>query len=269
MSLDARERSTDAGSPVELYEFHRGIAAWRYTSAAQSQVHMGFTYIPMPMRRGSLERTAELGRAGLRVTLPRDAEVANAFIVAPPAEVTLLTIYRRHRDDSETLAVWMGRVLNAEWRGSEVELNCEPAYTSLQRTGLRRMYQRTCTHVLYGTDCKVSSVAYRVTGSVLAVSGNTVSVAAAASFSDGHFAWGYATWASGLVTEKRMITAHAGTTVTLASTPSGLAVGAPVMLYPGCDHSLATCATKFANADNFGGFPFIPSKNPFGSSPIY
>nr|WP_259374562.1 phage BR0599 family protein [Calidifontimicrobium sp. SYSU G02091] len=267
--MDARERSTDAGSPVELYEFHRGIAAWRYTSAAQSQVHMGFTYIPMPMRRGSLERTAELGRAGLRVTLPRDAEVANAFIVAPPAEVTLLTIYRRHRDDSETLAVWMGRVLNAEWRGSEVELNCEPSYTSLQRTGLRRMYQRTCTHVLYGTDCKVSAVAYRISATVSQISGNEISVSAAASFADGHFAGGYATWQSGLVTEKRMITAHQAEWLTLSAAPAGLFVGAPLMLYPGCDHSLATCATKFANADNFGGFPFIPSKNPFGPSPIY
>ncbi|WP_119352945.1 phage BR0599 family protein [Azohydromonas sediminis] len=269
MTLDARERSTQDGSPVELYEFRRGNTAWRYTSAAQSQLHLGSEYMPLPMRRSSLERSAELGRSGLRVSMPRDAQVAAAFISAPPADVTLLTIYRRHRDDTETLAVWIGRVLNAEWRGSEVELNCEPSYTSLQRTGLRRMYQRTCTHVLYGTDCKVSAVAFRVSGSVSEVDGNDISVAAAASFSAGHFAGGYATWQSGLVTEKRMITAHDAEWLTLSAAPAGLFVGAPVMLYPGCDHSLATCATKFANTDNFGGFPFIPTKNPFGSNPIY
>jgi uncharacterized phage protein (TIGR02218 family) len=269
MSLAARETSIDAGSPVELYDFRRGGTAWRYTSAAQDAVYATYTYTAVPIRRSSVEQTGEIGRAGLRITLARDVEVAQAFITTPPSEVTLLTIYRRHRDDTETVPVWMGRVLNAEWHGSEVELNCEPVYTSLQRTGLRRLYQRNCPHVLYGTDCRVSAVTHRVQGTVVALNGNAITVAAAAGFPAGHFAGGYATWSASGITEKRMIVAHTGDNVTLSAVPPGLVVGATVMLYPGCDRTLATCETKFGNSANFGGFPFIPTKNPFGGSPIY
>jgi uncharacterized phage protein (TIGR02218 family) len=139
----------------------------------------------------------------------------------------------------------------------------------LQRTGLRRLYQRHCPHVLYGGLCRASAVTHRVQGTVSGTSGTTVTVPAAAGVPAGHFSGGYATWSAGGITEKRMIVSHAGESLTLASAPPGLAVGATVMLYPGCDHTLATCEAKFANSANFGGFPFIPTKNPFGGSPIY
>jgi uncharacterized phage protein (TIGR02218 family) len=29
--------------------------------------------------------------------------------------------------------------------------------------------------------------------------------------------------------------------------------------YQGCDHTLATCRSKFANEANFRGFPFVPT----------
>ena len=41
-----------------------------------------------------------------------------------------------------------------------------------------------------------------------------------------------------------------------------------VKLYPGCDHSRDTCWDKFSNGLNYGGFDFIPVKNPTGGSSI-
>jgi hypothetical protein len=49
----------------------------------------------------------------------------------------------------------------------------------------------------------------------------------------------------------------------------GIAVGQAVTLYPGCDHTTTTCDGKFSNLNNYGGFPHIPTKNPFGGSPIF
>lgn len=269
MSIAARETSVDAASPIELYEFRRGAGVWRYTSAPDDIDYDTFTFLAVPLVRSGIEQTNEAGRAGLRVTLPRDTDVVQPFVATPPSEVTLLTVYRQHRQDVETAVVWMGRVLNAEWRGSEVELNCEPVYTSLQRTGLRRLYQRNCPHVLYGGACGASPITHRVQGTVSGVSGAAITVPSAAGFATGNFAGGYATWQAGGLTEKRMIVAHAGDLVTLSAVPPGLSAGAAVMLYPGCDHTLVTCEAKFANSANFGGFPFIPTKNPFGGSPIY
>ena len=269
MSYASREASVDDASPVEFYELRRGSGVWRYTSAFEDLTYNGFPFSAVPLVRSRIEQTQEAGRAALRITLPRDTEVVQDFVATPPSEVTLLTVYRQHREDGETAVVWMGRVLNAEWRGAEVELNCEPVYTSLQRTGLRRLYQRHCPHVLYGGSCRASPVTHRVQGTVSGTSGTTVTVPAAAGVPAGHFSGGYATWSAGGITEKRMIVSHSGESLTLASAPPGLAVGATVMLYPGCDHTLATCEAKFANSANFGGFPFIPTKNPFGGSPIY
>jgi hypothetical protein len=38
--------------------------------------------------------------------------------------------------------------------------------------------------------------------------------------------------------------------------------GDAVVLYPGCDQTVATCQTKYNNFLNFGGHPFIPIANP-------
>jgi hypothetical protein len=48
----------------------------------------------------------------------------------------------------------------------------------------------------------------------------------------------------------------------------GLAVGAAVDMYAGCDRTLNTWHNRFSNAANFGGFPWIPQKNPFAGDAI-
>lgn len=41
----------------------------------------------------------------------------------------------------------------------------------------------------------------------------------------------------------------------------GLAPGTRALLREGCDHTLATCAQRFANAANFQGEPFVPGND--------
>ena len=65
-----------------------------------------------------------------------------------------------------------------------------------------------------------------------------------------------------------MILAHSGNSVTLSALLSGLAVGVAFEAFAGCDRTLATCQAKFGNAINFGGFPWIPAKNPFTGDAI-
>ncbi|MBB3211665.1 putative phage protein (TIGR02218 family) [Herbaspirillum sp. Sphag1AN] len=269
MSYADKEASVDGGHPVELFEFRRGGNSWCYTSAAQDTSYASSRYLAIPMKRGSIDQSGEMGRAGLRISMTRDAEIVRTFIATPPSEVTLLTIYRLHRHDAEAIAVWMGRVLNVEWRGSEAEMNCEPVYTSLQRTGLRRLYQRNCPHVLYGTSCQVSSVIVRLPAKVAGIEGVVLNVPSAAGYPEGHFAGGFATWAASGLTEKRMIVAHTRDLITLSTVPPSLTSGDSILLYPGCDHTLSTCDAKFGNSANFGGFPFIPPKNPFGGGSVY
>lgn len=41
----------------------------------------------------------------------------------------------------------------------------------------------------------------------------------------------------------------------------GTAIGSPIEMLEGCDHTLSTCAGRFANAHNFRGEPFLPGND--------
>ncbi|HYE35512.1 phage BR0599 family protein [Methylocaldum sp.] len=269
MTYDAREASVCAGNPAELYEFRRGADYWRYTSADEDQAYNSQTYGKTPLTRSDVEELSELNRINLKITLSRDNPVAELFRLYPPGDVVTVTIRRKHRDDAEAIVIWLGRVLNCEWAGAEAVLHSEPAYTSIRRNALRRHYQRQCPHVLYGSACGVNQAAFKISGAVSGVSGSTITVLAADALADGHFAGGFAAYASAGATENRLITNHAGAVLTLAAPILGLWLGDAVDLYPGCDHTLSTCAAKFSNHLNYGGMPYIPEKNPFNLSTLY
>lgn len=272
MSYDSRERSAADGRPVELYTFMRESIAWRYTSANRDQAAEFQTFKAVPgLSRGAIEQGSEAARAALRITAPRDLEVVELYRVSPPSDAIAFTLRQFHAGDGELVTVWTGRIASVTpWKNGSAEIILEPTYSAMRRNGLRRLYQRQCPHVLYGPACRAVANAYRVTASPTEVTGVNVVAAAFAGFPDGYFAGGYLEWAIAAgVFERRFIFAHAGASLELSTIPLGLAAGMSVNVYPGCDHALATCHDKFNNAPNYGGQPYIPQKNPFGSDPIY
>ena len=60
-----------------------------------------------------------------------------------------------------------------------------------------------------------------------------------------------------------MILAQSGDTMTLLLPFSLDVAGQDIDLFAGCAHDLTTCDVKFAATLNYGGFPFVPRKNPF------
>lgn len=266
MTYDARELSLESGEPVEMYHFVRGNTHSRYTSAKSAVTYLGETWEPALIQRDRIEFTTEKGRNNLKVATTRDFEIADLFRAMPPTDVILLTVHRMHVGEIEGAVIWAGRVLNCEFTNSTASLTCEPISTSLQRVGLRRMYQRQCPHVLYGSQCKANKASFSVPVTVGSVTGLVVTSASFGLYADGYFAGGYIDFVINGNTERRFITDHTGTSITLNLTLDGLAAGSSIVAYAGCDHSLATCNSKFNNAKNYGGMPFIPIKNPFSGS---
>lgn len=264
MTYLTRETSPHDGQPEELYRFVQGTSRWLYTSAQAPVDYLSETYRPAAIERGTLEQATELSRGSLEVRIPRDLPLARLFIAAPPEGVVSITLYRRHVGDSEFITYWKGRVTGSRLSGSTMALQCEPIATSLKRPGLRARYQLLCRHVLYDSGCGALRDSFRVDGSVSAVTGASVQVAVAAGKPDGYFVGGMLATAQG----GRMIVAHVGIDLTLAAPLPALAAGDPVRLYAGCDHTTDHCNDRFNNLDNFGGFPFIPVKNPFSGDAI-
>lgn len=272
MTYDAREISADLGAPVEIYEFVRGAYRIRLTSADRDIQFAGNPYIRTTLSRSGIESGLEVARANLTITGPRTMEVADWHRVAPPADVITLTIWQRHLGDpdDEFAVIWQGRVVSVEFEGAAASIACENVYTSIRRAGLRRAYQRTCAHVLYSAECRAVPGSFSVAGTISAVSGLTISSAAFGTVASGYLVGGYVqiARASGQF-ERRAITDHTSVSVTLAQAIVAVAVGEGVTAFPGCDHTTETCVSKFNNLANFGGMPYIPTKNPFDGSPVY
>ncbi len=272
MTFEAYETSAQSGAPYELYDFSIGLRHIRCTSGDRTIVYSGEIYPPEPIERTDIEETDDLPRADIDIACPRDFAIAEEFRVAPPSYVIKLSVYRIHAGDpdGERKLIWTGRVLNATWDGVQATIHCESILTSLRRPGLRRLYQRGCPHVLYGSQCGVSETAHKVVTTVATVAGANVTVNAGDVSSvggDNYFDGGFVELETAPGTlVRRAIKLQIGDLLTLTHPIPGLLSPMAIAVYPGCDHSLATCDSKYANVVNYGGMPFISAKNPFGSN---
>lgn len=266
MTYQSQENSTHAGQPVELYRFVLGATVWRYTSAQSAVTYNAEKYVPAPIRRSEIEQTQEFGRAMLNLEAAIDLDVVQSFIVTPPDGVLSLTLFRQHLTDAdaEFITWWKGRIVSVVFGGATVQMRCEPIFTTLKRSGRRANYQINCRHPLYHGGCKVNAADYKTAGVLESVSGLEVTASAFLGKSSDWFVGGRLLAAGA----QRLIVASSGASVTISAPIPGLKAGDAFEAYPGCDHTLATCASKFGNQLNYGGFPYIPKKNPFTGDAI-
>lgn len=270
MSFDSVERSDEGRRPVEFYTFFRDFQAYRYTSADRNITINGAEFLARPLSRSRIRAGAELARGALKITAPRDLPVADLYRIAPPSTPVTFTLQQYHDGDGDMATLWTGRIATVAFEGLVANITLEPVFVALRRVGLRRLYQRQCPHVLYGAACGVSASTARVEGFADAVSGVSITSAQAAQRANGFFAGGFVEYFVDLgITERRFITDHVGGVLTVSNIPVGLSAGAAIRIYPGCDHTLATCSGKFNNAANYGGFPYMTTKNPFTFNPSY
>lgn len=267
MTYDAREKSIQDGEPIELYTFALGSRTWRYTSADRLVTVAANDFEPKALTRTDIESTSDRARLGIKIRAPRTLEVVKLFLMSPPSQAVTLVLQQYHEGDGEVSTIWTGRILGVDFASGEISL--EPVYTSVRRLGLRRLYQVTCTHSLYGTKCKADKDAHSLAGTAGTISGVSLNVPEAAAAAASFYAGGYVEYQVEGVTERRFIAGSTGGDMTLFSAPYGLSPGAAVTIYPGCDHNPDTCDSKFGNIPHFGGFPYFPKKNPFSGQPVF
>lgn len=279
------ESSPAEGRPYFLYQFAEGAQIWRFTSRAAAwtsadAVGTPITWEPAAVAHGDVVQTSEIERGQLELTWPLSHPFARRFLAPLGNTPVTLTIFRGHEQVlGETVAHWKGRVVGASVEGPRIQLTCESVFSTLRRAGVRAKYQRLCRHALYGRGCGLDIAAHWQTGSLLGVSGSVLIVPKAAEQPDGWYRGGVLRFGAQL----GFITDHVGAHLTLSRPIPEIAaaLSAPdldpftgdplpvlVDIAPGCDLRAATCAAKFSNLLNFGGFPEIPGRNPFGGGSI-
>lgn len=268
--------------PIHLYEATFGVGEAnriRLTDAEEPVIVRGETFQVAQIKHGEIHAAGTLDKSTLDVTTRFDSPLSELFRHYPPSQVVTLTIYRGEADDpdQEFYVIWSGRVLSCNLEVYEAKLTCEPVGTAVRRPGLRRNYQFGCPHVLYGPSCRVHQPDFTVTSVATNISGSSIRVDAGwnGAWPPAQFINGVAAWkdSSGNTITRTILQIAQQTdasTILLAGDLSGLTVGSEVRMSLGCNHQLGNCTNVFDNAPNFGGCPWIPTKNPIGGyNPFY
>jgi len=121
----------------------------------------------------------------------------------------------------------------------------------------------SCRALFGGPGCGLSAAFFTHEAAVDGIDFDENSITLSGVPSSGDIVGGWLRWLSG---------PHAGTVMNImAEGPAGLildtpldvvlAPGHPVIVREGCDHTLDTCSTRFGNAVNFQGEPFLPGND--------
>lgn len=140
-----------------------------------------------------------------------------------------------------------------------------------------RLYTAKCSADLGDGKCRVDlgNPAWRGVGHVSALSGASMfSAAGLDGFADGLFSAGRLSWTSGVNAgvsceiKQHRLSAGAVRLSLWQRTSEPIAEGDAFVVSAGCDKVFATCRDRFANADNFRGFPQIPGNDFVISYPV-
>jgi uncharacterized phage protein (TIGR02218 family) len=146
-----------------------------------------------------------------------------------------------------------GDSFEAEFKGPAAKLDRAVApYTS-----------PSCRAEFCSAACGLNAARFSRVALVASVANGAVTLAAASPMAIDAFAFGKLRWLDGqncgLWSE---VISNDATKLTLINAPPfPVTANSRVILFEGCDKTIATCATRFANAINFRGEPYLPGND--------
>lgn len=164
-----------------------------------------------------------------------------------------------------TILKFIGRVAEVNISKSLAVFSVNSHLELLNQNMPRNLYQSSCVNTLYDASCTLNRTSFAVSGTV--ASGSTaISINATLSQATGYFDQGIITFTSGANngisrTVKSYVHGTPSTASLIAPFAATPAPGDTFTIYPGCDKTSATCASKFSNLLNFRGFPFVPDNS--------
>jgi len=270
MTFVAFEESAEQSAPIEVYEFSVGSDTWNYTSAETEKTIGGRTYTPLAIEHGNRVDGPEERQSVFTIRVPSDTPIAQLYTNIPPGQRGLVKVKRYQLLDTvdlELTIIFDGtiRTVSFESKTQIANISAQPAISSTTRPAPRAVYSSACNHVLYDSRCGVDpdDAAYKVTSTVSGVTDKVLTVPGLSAFADGFFTAGFIELADG--SDARTIFDHTGNDITLHYSFPGVITSESVIVRAGCSHDSSTCVSKFNNFINYGGFPFVPLKNPFES----
>lgn len=267
MTYISDEQSVRGGKPIELFEFIGTYANFRYTNDIADIIFNGNTYKAIAISRSEVNAgTQEDDGIDLTVELGVQNEIVKVYGFRPAPPRLQLTIYRYH-NIAQFVPYWTGPIDNINVDDDLATLRSPSALgVALNSSCPSTYYQTPCNHVLFDRRCNVDRNAWSHDTTIAAVSGRTINVASLGVCA-GKMIGGEIVLTSG---ERRTVTAESGLALTINFPFAEVEVGGEVELAVGCNHlygkndgGVGHCINRFNNGARFGGFPYIPTVNPF------
>ena len=283
MTYVSVDRSRESAQPIELYRFSNGESVFTYCSGPNNVVFNQETYTPLAVTRTDPSLEAVTTARTLTVKLPVDEPFSRRYLSSVPASLDQFKLYRQHSTDGgtpETITFFSGQVTSVSFKNNLAEVQIQNVGAILDRLIPQQSCRNACNHILYDDKCGVIEANFSQDCTVAALSSDGLTVAlnggvntigglelSAQVVADPLFFQG-GLIERGAGQENRMVRGATDLTGNVVEFVvvfpfQTLVLGQPVKLYAGCDHQFPTCIAKFNNTARYGGFPFIPLKNPF------
>lgn len=281
MTFEAYESSA-ASQPVEYLTLQDGTNVWRYTNSNIKEVIGPRTFNPLPYTRTSPTYSKDTSDGQIKLTVPSNIPLIEYFEAIPSSTTATIQIERVNRNDPDlgVQIYWKGQVASVQRQGKKATILGVP-YSRLPAQVPRYTYSGLCNWFLFQDSCGLVKESWRHSGPVVTLTGgniititdlrNTAATLAlngggtlTAQEIDDYWLGGYVETLNG---EKRAIyeTDVDGVPdrIRILQPFRDLNVTDTVFVYAGCSRTRDICFRKFDNALNHGGFPDIPTINPF------
>jgi uncharacterized phage protein (TIGR02218 family) len=272
--------------PIYLYRFWMDAPAhteWRYTSFAADVASNDQLFSASALTHGALKDSGEAKDNTLTIEAAyTSGHPLSLFLPLAPQRPLRVEVSQASYAAPDTAAViFTGTVRKVGDDGHKLSAECNSWWGILQRKAPRLFLQRTCNHDLFEPNtCRVMRAGFEATAQIVSLAPDAYPPTVVVDLiyttfnqmldwvTEDWFAGGFLEIGSGTSFECRTITRSVLSASTNRLT---LQLNAPllhaaaedwVQLLAGCDGESATCAAKFNNLVNFGGFGDIPSRNP-------
>lgn len=267
-SFATLEPSLESSQPLEVFSLALLSEVFRYTSSESVVTVAGNDYEPEAIKRSAIVRGPEKRTQPITISLPADNAFVARFKAQAPGQRTSVTVIRLQRNEVPTFNTqvlsFKGFLQSVRFvdGARKAELSVKSIEVAASRTMPRITFQGPCNHQLYDNQC--GAVPITLVGLCTAVSGKTITVAGASSMPNGFWNGGFAKPTG--VNDPRLIVGHSGNVLTLLQPFNQSPLNANVDIFAGCNHLVdGDCLTRHNRVGEFGGFPYVPKKNPFAT----
>lgn len=285
MTFDATETSSFS-QPIEYVTFKNGGNLWYYTNSSKEETIGARTFEPLAYTRTEPVFSKDSADGQIKFTVPSNIPIIQFYETIPSSVISSVTIERVNRNDPDlgVQVFWKGSFASVQREGDFATILGVPV-TQLAAQIPRFTYSALCNWFLFQDGCGLTREQWRYTGNVITIGvpASVITVdgleTAAVSLSqqvspqygvssppalENYWLGGYCENSAG---EKRSIYESnvdgIPNRIRMLQPFRSLAVNDSVTVYAGCDRTRETCAAKFNNHLRHGGFPDIPSINPF------